>query len=126
MTTQKNHNTLTIASATLALALLAFTFYKYHHPAPTPDVVNGIYANSCCRDVMINGTYVKYGSETARIRLIDDKFGLVGYLDRPLGPLFRSENGRRAPVVLVFTGRDGFTVIDYSGKNLAFKRRRSQ
>jgi hypothetical protein len=54
--------------------------------------VAGRYVSNNCGVVTITGTTAHYLGEQARFKLVFDKFGLVGELERPLGPFYRVDD----------------------------------
>jgi hypothetical protein len=102
---------------------MVWTVAQYHHAAPDPASFDGTYYNSCCLPVRIANGRVRYGNAEAKLKLVDDKFGLEGWPDRPFGPFYFVDADRMEPAVFAFDGADRFSVADASGKELTFIRK---
>src|SRR4051794_24320800 len=101
-----------IVCVTALLAVLSislWTFLKYHHRTPDVASIDGTYISPCCDEIHIKSGVAHYDGDRAHIKLVFDKFGLVGRLDRPLGPFFVVNDGVRAPVSFVFSNPEEFS-----------------
>jgi hypothetical protein len=106
----------------LFVCLIVGTGVYYYHPAPPIDYLNGVYKSACCPDVTIRHGEVALGSERAKMNFRYLKYGFVGSLDKPIGPLFHVEDGRRVPVDLLFHGNREFTTADYRWNSVLYRR----
>jgi hypothetical protein len=113
---------LIVAALSAVFLISTWTFVRYHHRTPEISTIDGTYISACCRPIHIKGGIVRYDRAAAHIELIYDKFGLVGRLDRPLGPFFVVEAGGRSPVSFVFEKNGSFSTVDSSGRDRSFNR----
>ena len=113
-----------IAAGVVALAI-AGTFIFYFTPRPDIRSVNGVYSSDRCGNLIIQDGVVAYAGRNARMTLIfERKFGLVGELDRPLGPFFvPTVNGKKEPLWLSFD-KDTVTAERYAHEECVFTRRK--
>jgi hypothetical protein len=110
-----------LAAAAAALLLIVGTFLSYRLREPPTRNVDGRYLGSCGA-MIIRGKTASFGGSTAQFRLIFDKFGLVGWLDRPLGAFYvHTVDGRREPGSLVFD-KNIVTASRFDGRECVFNR----
>ena len=103
-------------------SLLVGSVWYYRHLTPPVDYVSGVYKSACCPDVKIRHGEVAIGDEHAHLKLQYLKYGLSGRLDKPIGPLFAMEDGKKIPVELLFQENQQFTVADYHFKGVVYRR----
>ena len=90
------------------LITLACGFFLYSRlNAPNNNSVDGVYRNECCADIAIQGGLLSQGGTTIKMKLLNMKFGLTGYVDgeftsqgirasqEPTAISFSNEGGRR-------------------------------
>jgi hypothetical protein len=120
-----------VAITSRGVRLVAFTgvallivgthlYYRFREP-PTRNVA-GRYVSNNCGVVTITGTTAHYLGEQARFKLVFDKFGLVGELERPLGPFYVSTiDGREEPGWLSFD-KDTVNAVRFDRQECNFRR----
>ena len=52
--------------------------YNEGIPEPPKGIVDGIYRNTCCADIVIREPKISHGNDTFDIKISDMKFGLTG------------------------------------------------
>ena len=76
---EQNRKVQLVLAIILAGAIAIF-FVTTRSRAPDVKSVYGTYHNDCCRDIVISGSSISYGTSSAPFRLSDMKFGLTGYV----------------------------------------------
>lgn len=104
------------------LGLVVGTGIYYYHPTPPTDYADGVYTSPGRPEVIIHQGTVEMGNERAKMKLGYVKNVLIGSLDSPLGPLFHTEAGLRAPVDLVFDDNRQFTTTDHDWNEIVYKK----
>jgi hypothetical protein len=107
--------------AAVVLLLMVGTFLTYRLREPPTRHVDGHYVGSCGAMIIANKT-ASFDGSTARFRLVFDKFGLVGWLDRPLGAFYvPTLDGRREPGTLIFD-KNTVTALRFDQQACVFNR----
>ena len=113
---------LRLAGAGVAVLVIAGTFLTYRLRAPPTRSVVGRYVSNNCGSITISGGTAQYAGQQARFRLIFDKFGLLGELDRPLGPFFvQTLDGSKEPGSLSFD-KNTVTAVLSNRQECVFER----
>jgi len=60
------------------LSIICFSYVKARLYAPPKGIVDGIYRNTCCADIVIREPKISHGNDTFDIKISDMKFGLTG------------------------------------------------
>jgi hypothetical protein len=104
-----------------AFLLIVGTFLSYRLREPPTRHVDGQYLGSCGTMTIRNKT-ASFGGSTARFRLVFDKFGLVGWLDRPLGAFYvQTLDGHHEPGTLTFD-KNAVTALRFDQQECVFNR----
>jgi hypothetical protein len=67
------------------IAIFAAVFFGYTRVnRPDISLVNGVYVNACCSNIIISGGSIRYNRTQYAYRLLRMKFGLTAYIDAKL------------------------------------------
>ena len=113
---EQNRKVQMVLAVILVVAACVF-FIHTRFTAPNKGVVDGIYRNGCCGDIVIMKERISQGSKTLPLEIRNMKFGLTGYVNgrftyegmrvsnEKTAIIFFSEGGKRA-LTLPIDGRD--------------------
>lgn len=114
--------TMRLFGAGAAILLIAGTVLTYRLREPPTRSVAGRYASDNCGVITIRGATAQYEGHRVEFRLLFDKFGLVGQLDRPLGPFYvKNLDGSIERGWLIF-GESTVTAVRSNGQECVFNR----
>jgi hypothetical protein len=92
----------------ILIAFLAF-FVKVNVTRLEKGVVDGVYRNACCSDIIIKEPEIIHGNEHFDIKISDMKFGLVGVVSGKFTPSRIQKS--KVDTWIAFSKEDGKRVI---------------
>ena len=96
-----------IAGGIIIILIIAFSIKAFINK-PKKGIVDGVYSNECCSNIVIKEPNITYGNDKFNIRIAEMKYGLVGIVSGKFTPTgiekskedawisFSEEDGKRA------------------------------